>query len=1153
MGYGWWKRAVAGVMAVCTVLVGGAVLARTGESLFALNTQAASETSSVTQVPLSSLLAALLPDGTDTPLTAAEADWLDFDTKDEGLQSLRQTLAVSHRTSLPLSLLTTEIHDEAVGGMTLRLSPYVDGGQTWLPSLVTVEGRAYVPVRTGDVYEVELPDSLTDSEAMLTVAVDYTTDYALNGEACDILANAAYVAVVAAKDQQADYRQALATYNAALERYNTYLEARKQYTADLQKYNQYVKALAQYERDLAAYRAYLAAMEEYGTKKAAYDAYLQEYALWQAEYDAYMAILNNPDAYNQKYQAYVQWQSDMALVKSQLTVVDSCYTPDPNDRRLYGTLRGDTVATVVNRQDELVSAGCDANDIAAADAATAALIDWLNGYQPLKTEPDKYDYYVRNYKGLRDNVKQLYTALARLYTNKIVPEILQMQGKLDRYHQFVAQLYVLWCALDDSTARDPNWTIAGKTAEQALIYSTFLLTDNNRATPLAGYPAEMEAVVPPSELREPQPPAEVTRPREPVAVAQPTEPAEVVKPTLPVTVARPTAPAAPAFSAYLLALMNSDAKAVTQGRTLDESHPIYTATVRQEWGVRTTDDWVMNFYSADGSALLRSLTVGDGDEFLLPDQAFLQSYAPQDTPRYTYVGIGWADEDGNWIGGCGERLTATSDGRFHGVYEAHTREYTVTWVIGEERISTTVPYGTLPVYPGHDSNRLIWSPAVTEVTGDAEYHGAYRTESHYTVTWKWGDGEDQQMQVEYAAGVLPEFPGDIPFEEDGRYGYTFLGWSPQVRPLDGDVLYEAVFDTVDRTPGLPDSAMVTVRTDEAGRRIATGSGWFTDGQYEFGLSALVGLAAAEDRPLALEADGITLLFRRESVAALARLNQPRLTVSVSRENNTFSFVMTEKVGDGRTEVTELAADVGLIFPSDYWVEMVASGAGSTSGLQMPEDGEVWFSVLSGEIYQVNEGYAVRVKPCEGGQVRFDSYVAKAGEAVTATWLALPGYRLAEITVMAGDRPIEATRTDDGNGYVFSMPTSDVTVTARFEKIVYTVSFYCNGELISQKTYFYGDTVELPDEPEGEAGHPFVKWSPEVTPVTGDAVYEAVFFSRGEGEPEETDALSGGHGLTIGGLVAIFASSWAVTCGGILTGFFLYRSRKSSRRNGTDPC
>ena len=86
-------------------------------------------------------------------------------------------------------------------------------------------------------------------------------------------------------------------------------------------------------------------------------------------------------------------------------------------------------------------------------------------------------------------------------------------------------------------------------------------------------------------------------------------------------------------------------------------------------------------------------------------------------------------------------------------------------------------------------------------------------------------------------------------------------------------------------------------------------------------------------------------------------------------------------------------------------------------------------------------------------------------------------------------------------------TGDAVYTAVYTPVYidYTVTFRnADGSLISSRTYHYGETVEIPAEPEKPADVPenyvFKGWGSEISVCTGDAEYTAVFeppFARGD--------------------------------------------------------
>ena len=131
---------------------------------------------------------------------------------------------------------------------------------------------------------------------------------------------------------------------------------------------------------------------------------------------------------------------------------------------------------------------------------------------------------------------------------------------------------------------------------------------------------------------------------------------------------------------------------------------------------------------------------------------------------------------------------------------------TITWqnYDGSTLKTEQVNYGETPSYSGETPTKPAteqytytfsgWSPAVTAVTKDQTYTAQFSsTVKKYTVTWKNSDGSTLKTeQVNY--GETPSYSGETPTKaSDGKYNYTFSGWSPAITTVSGNVTYTAEF------------------------------------------------------------------------------------------------------------------------------------------------------------------------------------------------------------------------------------------------------------------------------------------------------------------------------------------------------------------------
>ena len=77
---------------------------------------------------------------------------------------------------------------------------------------------------------------------------------------------------------------------------------------------------------------------------------------------------------------------------------------------------------------------------------------------------------------------------------------------------------------------------------------------------------------------------------------------------------------------------------------------------------------------------------------------------------------------------------------------------------------------------------------------------SYQTnEETYTVIWQNYDGVVLETDNSVAKGAMPSYDGDEPTKpEDDDYTYTFSGWNPDLKPVDGDITYVAKFSSVQK-------------------------------------------------------------------------------------------------------------------------------------------------------------------------------------------------------------------------------------------------------------------------------------------------------------------------------------------------------------------
>ncbi|MBR5232214.1 MAG: hypothetical protein IKW00_08220, partial [Clostridia bacterium] len=176
------------------------------------------------------------------------------------------------------------------------------------------------------------------------------------------------------------------------------------------------------------------------------------------------------------------------------------------------------------------------------------------------------------------------------------------------------------------------------------------------------------------------------------------------------------------------------------------------------------------------------------------------------TPAEGYRFVRWEVVSGGVTIVDNKFTIGTSDVVVNGIFEKLT--YPITWknYNGDVlKVDPAVPYGDTPSYNGETPTKPAdaqytytftgWSPAITPVTGEAEYTAQFTNGTNtYPITWKNYNGDVLKVDPAVSYGDTPSYNGETPTKPaDAQYTYTFTGWSPAVTPVTGEAEYTAQF------------------------------------------------------------------------------------------------------------------------------------------------------------------------------------------------------------------------------------------------------------------------------------------------------------------------------------------------------------------------
>ena len=369
---------------------------------------------------------------------------------------------------------------------------------------------------------------------------------------------------------------------------------------------------------------------------------------------------------------------------------------------------------------------------------------------------------------------------------------------------------------------------------------------------------------------------------------------------------------------------------------------------------------------------------------------------------------------------------------------------------------------------------IAWGETVTvTVDPDEDYHLS-------TLTVTDADGntvETEKQEIESEAGDEDTDGTDESDEADMAETYTFT------MPA-GDVTVTAVFvkDTYEISIGETDNGSVT--SDPSGEAEWDATVTLTpEAEEGYHLDSISAVNADEEE--------IELAENTEDGSWSFTMPKSTATVTAVFAKDTYDVIVEDVVGGsvsadlaadvewGTTVTLTPAADEGYSFDT-----LTASYEDGTAVelTENTEDGSWSFTMPQNDVTVTAAfskiSYSVIVSEIENGTVTLSADTAVVDDVITLTAEAGDGYHLEEISVAESDgTAVEVTEpeteTDDGSETcTFTMPASDVTVTAVFAKDTYdvTVEEAEGGSVVADPStdVEWGTTVTL--TPEADDGY-----------------------------------------------------------------------------------
>ena len=434
----------------------------------------------------------------------------------------------------------------------------------------------------------------------------------------------------------------------------------------------------------------------------------------------------------------------------------------------------------------------------------------------------------------------------------------------------------------------------------------------------------------------------------------------------------------------------------------------------------------------------------------------------QNTAEFTYTFTGWTPSV----------VAVTGDATYTATFSSVKNSYTITWKKDDGSVidTTTVEYGKVPTHDDATKQNTAeftynftgWTPSVVAVTGEATYTATFNSvKNSYTITWKndYGSVIDTTT-VEY--GKVPTHD-DATKQNTAEFTYTFTGWTPSVEAVTGDATYTATFSSV------KNSYTITWKNED-GTVIDTTT-------VEFGE------VPTHDDATKQNTAEFTYTFTGWTPSVVAVTGDATYTAAFSSVKN--SYTITWKNDDGAV-IDTITVEYGKVPTHDDATK------------QNTAEFTYNFTGWTPSVVAVT------------GDATYTATFSSVKNSYTITWKNEDGSVMDTTTVEYGKTPTHADIAKEPTAeftYVFKgwtpdlTPVSgDITYTAVFETVIneYTVKFVDRdgNELYSAK-FPYGSLPTYSGEepymaPDSLAIYKFNGWDPEISAVTGDAVYIANF-------------------------------------------------------------
>lgn len=491
-----------------------------------------------------------------------------------------------------------------------------------------------------------------------------------------------------------------------------------------------------------------------------------------------------------------------------------------------------------------------------------------------------------------------------------------------------------------------------------------------------------------------------------------------------------------------------------------------------------------------------------------------------------------------WSPQITDNTKITEDTTYTARFLTNVNTYTITWKDGDGNILKTeqCPEGIRPQYTGDTPTKTAdaqytysfnysWTPGIAAADADATYTANFdKTLNKYTVQFKNYNGDVlQRSEVEY--GTVPAYTGETPTKPASlTKSYTFSGWNTTPVAVTGETIYTAQF-TEANVDTISISAINFIGWDDVYVYY-----WLGDDNNSWpgtemtadanGLVYTASIPATAEGIIFSDGNGNQTANITEGIAAGARWAISKGENNAVKVNAAPDYYLVGTMTDPKWSTDNASVfnpvknDNGL---EEYKASTVALSKDDAFKAYDSKD-DIWYpdGVDTNYIVTADGTYDIYFRPNSDGNEDWHEDVLYAANVTTytVTWADGDGNTLKTDTVTYGTTPAYTGETPTKTAtaqytYTFNNTwspaiapvTADATYTAQFTETVnkYTVTWKNeDGTVIDTTTVAYGEVPTHADPTKAADAlytYTFAGWTPQITAVTGDAIYTANYTSE----------------------------------------------------------